>query len=205
MDLQKDELFRDTAHQATTNYLKDFFVEIWPNFMYMIWSNLMELAEHKEENKCRFCGNPWMDIGCPQHVLFTCPIIQWVSFSSWQQCGPGTATGINVDASDWVAIVRQIAANPVGRQTGNMLKIKLAYMNELLTAHKDSGLLERLQSNRHSPPLLGDGKAIMNDYKTQSKNRFFGDMSVKQERERERARKDKEQERARYFGMEEPS
>ena len=63
LDWRKDELVRDVADQATKGYLKDFFDDIWHNFMYMIWSKLIELAEHEEENKCRCCGNSWMDIG----------------------------------------------------------------------------------------------------------------------------------------------
>ena len=121
----------------------------------------MDFAKDEKENKCRCCGNQWMDIGCPQHVLFTCPSIQWVSFTSWQQCGPGTATGINVTDQDWVAIVRQIASNPFAPKTGNVLKIKLSYMDSLLKAYKVLGIQEALDKTRHSPPLIGYGKEVI--------------------------------------------
>ena len=104
--------------------------------------------------------------------------------SSWQQFGPGTATRINVTDQDWVAIVRQFASNPFAPKTGNVLKIKLAYMNSLLNAYEHLGIQEALDKTRHSPPLTGHGIQIMNGYKKASKNHFNGDMSLKIERSR---------------------
>ena len=162
LDWNQDELVRHVANEATKGYLKDFFNDVWPNFMHMIWTKLIGLLNDEEENKCRVCGNQWTDIGCPQHVLFTCPSIQWVSFKSWQKCGPGTNTGINVTDQDWVAIVKQFESNPFAPKTGIVLKIKLAYMDSLLDAYKLMGILESLDKTRHEKPLAGRGKEIMN-------------------------------------------
>ena len=78
-----------------------------------------------------------------------------------------------------VGIVRQFASNPFAPKTGNVLKIKLAYMNSLLKAYEHLGIQEALDKTRHSPPLTGRGIQIMNEYKKARRARFNWDMSLK--------------------------
>ena len=80
--------------------------------------------------------------------------------------------------------MKQFESNPFAPKTGNVLKIKLAYMNSLLKAYEHLGIQEALDKTRHSPPLTGRGIQIMNGYKKASKNHFNGDMSLKIERSR---------------------
>ena len=195
VDAERHALFKGLAVQATSGYCNDWFDDIWPNLLELVHSQLMlrapllESRQGIEEDICRYCGDPWKIIGCPQHVLFGCPNIKHVAHTSWQQFGPGTATNINVPASTWVDTVRQIGANPFQVKTGNTLKIKLAYMGCLIEAYGYTDLLTPLQSTRHDQPWEGKkGKDIMNKYKESCRTHHNGDMAVAMDRYTSRGR-----------------
>ena len=46
--------------------LDDWFNDIWPNLIEMIYSQLMEQAHDQEHQICKYCGNPWQPIGFPK-------------------------------------------------------------------------------------------------------------------------------------------
>ena len=160
----------------TLEYLSDWFDNTWPNFLEMVYSKLMLQALRVEAgvNNCRYCGNFWKDIGCPQHVLFECPNIQHVAFLSWMKYGPNTTANIPVHAHQWITYVRQMGSNPFQVCSGTQLKIKLAYMGCLIEAYGDTELLNELQKTRHDIPLKSHGKDIMKNYKTLCSAHIFG-------------------------------
>ena len=179
---EKHDTCKQLAADATHGYTNDWFNNCWPNLLRMIYEQLMVQACQPEEGEvqeiCKYCGNEWAVIGCPQHVLFSCPHIQYVAYESWKQCGPGTLSNIMVPASQWVHHVRQIGANPFQIKTGITLQIKLAYLACLVEAYEDTNLMSALQSTRHESPSLLVGKDIMNEYKRLSRSKSNGDMAV---------------------------
>ena len=182
----RHKLFTTLAVDVTRGYLSDWFDDSWPNLFEMVYSNLMLQARVSdgEGEICRYCGNPWNVIGCPQHVLFACPKIQHVAFKSWQQFGPGTPTNICVPASLWVDIVRQIGANPFQVKTGVSIQIKIVNLGCLIEAFEDTELIAAFQSNRHSQPLTSRGKDVMNEYKYLCRKHYHGDMAIAMDRTR---------------------
>ena len=148
----------------------------------MIYEQLMfqarQVGEGEPQDICKYCGNEWRTIGCPQHVLFNCPHIQPVALNSWKKFGPNTVSNINIPANQWVNHVRQIGANPFQVKTGIVLQIKLTYLACLIEAYEDTSLTTSILSSRHQSPLQDNGKDIMNEYKKLSKTRNNGDMAV---------------------------
>ena len=163
----RNEVLKNLAVQVTLDYLSDWFDNTWPNFLEMVYSKLMMQATRVEAGVeiCRYCGNFWKDIGCPQHVLFECPKIQHVAFQSWTKFGPNTTANIPVHAHDWIIYVRQISSNPFQIRSGTQLKIKLAYMGCLIEAYGDTELLNELQKSRHDIPWTRHGKDRLWNYK----------------------------------------
>ena len=182
----KNELFKNLAVNVTLDYLSDWFNNTWPNLLEMVYSKLMMQACHVEAEVevCRYCGNLWKVIGCPQHVLFACPNIQHVAFKSWTKFGAGTTANIPVHAHDWNDYIRKMSFNPFQVRSGTFLKIKLAYMGCLIEAYSDTELLNELQKNRHEMPIKRHGKDIMNSYKTLCRNHYNGDIAVAFDRTR---------------------
>ena len=178
--------FRNLAVKVTIEYLDEWFDYIWPNLLEMVYSKLMEQACHDEAGVqiCKYCGNFWEDIGCPQHVLFACPNIQHVAFKSWRKFGPGTTANIPVRANDWTDYIRIMSFNPFQVRSGIIMKIKLAYMGCLIEAYGDTELLDELLENRHEPPKKSRGKDVMNSYKTLCRSRNNGDIAVANNRAR---------------------
>ena len=182
----RNELFKNLAVDVTVDYLSDWFDNTWPNLLEMVCSKLMEQACHDEAGVqvCRYCGNLWKYIGCPQHVLFACPHIQHVAFKSWTKFGAGTTANIPVHAQDWNDYIRIMSFNPFQVRCGTFLKIKLAYMGCLIEAYGDTELFDELQKNRHEKPTKNDDKEIMNNYKILCRNRYNGDIAVAFDRTR---------------------
>ena len=179
---ERHDTCKQIAADATHGYINEWFHNCWPNLLRMIYEQLMVQACQPEEGEvqeiCKYCGNEWAVIGCPQHVLFSCPHIQHVAYESWKQFGPGTLSNIRIPASLWVHHVRQIGANPFQIKTGITLQIKLAYLACLVEAYEDTNLMSALQSTRHESPSLLVGKDVMNEYKRLSRSKSNGDMAV---------------------------
>ena len=181
-----NERFLHLAVNVTVDYLLDWFNNTWPNLVEIVYSKLMKQACHDDAGVevCRYCGNLWKYIGCPQRVLFACPNIQHVAFKSWTKFGPGTTANIPVRANDWTDYIRIIESNPFQVRSGIIMKIKLAYMGCLIEAYRDTELLDKLQKNRHEAPKKSHGKDVMNSYKTLCRSRNNGDIAVASNRAR---------------------
>ena len=176
----RNKRFLHLAINVTVDYLLDWFNNTWPNLVEMVSSKLMKQACHDDAGVevCRYCGNVWEYIGCPQHVLFACPNIQHVAFKSWTKFGPGTTANIPVLAHDWIDYIRIMSFNPFQERTGIFLKIKLAYMGCLIEAYRNTELLKELHEDRHETPIKSCGKDVMNSYKTRNLNRNNGNIAV---------------------------
>ena len=184
----RHKLFKNLAINITQDYLSDWFDNTWPNLLEMVYSKLMMQACHVDVEAgvqiCRYCGNLWEVIGCPQHVLFTCPNIQHVAFKSWTMFGAGTTANIPVQAHDWTDYIRIMSFNPFQKKSGTFLKIKLAYLACLIEAYGDTELLDELLCSRHEMPKKHNGKETMNDYKTSSRHYYNGDIAIAKDRTR---------------------
>ena len=163
----RNEVLKNLAVQVTLDYLSDWFDNTWPNFLEMVYSKLMMQATRVEAGVeiCRYCGNFWKDIGCPQHVFFECPNRDHVAFQSWMKFGPDTTANIPVQAHDWVIYVRQMGSNPFQICSETQLKFKHAYMGCLIEAYGNTELLNELQKSRHDIPSTTHGKDRLWNYK----------------------------------------
>jgi hypothetical protein len=174
-------LLRNIAQDLTFEYCEYWFDVVWPNMLEMLYGKIMNFANSLEDASCRFCSNDWDLIGCPQHVLFTCPSIQWVALHSWHEHGPGTHSNIDTTSIAWVGFIRQMAANPFQKKTGLLLRIKLAYLNEIIavyTRHAELDLEVKFAAARESKLTPRPALQIMNEYKELCKQKHRGDINI---------------------------
>ena len=105
---------------------------MWPSFVATIVQKITEAVLDTQEDICSSCGTEWSIIGCPQHVLFTCPFVQPCAMESWHKHGPGTRTGILCGKKQWAHIVRSMSSNPYKVVTGLDIAVRFAYFDSLV-------------------------------------------------------------------------